>query len=482
MRRALAAILLTLTALTGTATAAFAETPVDVIVEDTAGTLDKNTLIPALKDIDFYEPTTVAVYTRAGTKADNFNEEVLTYARAEHPEWLSADGQKWADGLYVFALDPIGRRVGTYMGEDRKVSLGDRTKIQESTYDDLRDAQWTDGVIQGVESGAEIINRPWYKSPFFLGVLKFFGFSTALITGITLAVRARNLRLSRKAMKEGDASYSSVTIDLEATELNANTIPTGSAYGAKVLELYRDFSSRYAKATDMSNQVHAYSDKELKWGDNRKAVEAFAVLAAELDGDDDLIADTNTLLNQSPGWAGAWDRQVAPLREDLNGIDEVLSKPGANSYTGRTLASFGHTTKDDLTVWGMELERREITPEKALDRIRDCRQRLTELLREHSHTVIAAVAKTEGEAVRMRISMEGSFRDQRRHHRGGIVDTAYPTYVFFAPSTFNHGYSSGYSAVESARREAESSSSSGSSTGYGDSGGSFSGSGSSSDF
>ena len=482
MRRTLAAILLTFTALTGTATAALADPPVDVIVEDTAGTLDLNTLIPAVEKIDFYEPTTVAIYTRAGEYEDNFNEEVLTYARAEHPEWLSADGQKWADGLYIFALDPIGRQVGTYMGEDRKVSLGDRTKIQESTYGHLRDAQWTDGVIQGVESGAEIINRPWHKSPFFLGVLKFFGFNTALITGITLVVRARNLRLSRKAMKEGDASYSSVTMDLEATELNANTIPTDSAYGAKVLELHRDFSTRYAKATDMSNRVHAYSDKELKWGDNRKAVEAFAVLAAELDGDDDLIADTNTLLNQSPGWASAWDRQVAPLREDLNGIDEVLSKPGANSETGRALSSFGHTAKDDLTVWGMELERREISPETALDRLRDCRHKLTELLREHSPTVIAAVAKTEGEAVRMRISMDGSFRDQRRHHRGGIVDTAYPTDIYFAPTTFNLGYAAGYSDVESARREAERPSSSGSSTGYGSSGGSFSGSGSSSHF
>lgn len=480
MRRTLAVLLLSVTALTGTATAAFADKPVDIIVEDTAGVLDANTLIPAIKDIDFYEPTTVAVYTRAGEYEDNFNEEVLIYAKAEHPEWLSADGQKWADGLYIFALDPIGRQVGTYMGEDRKVDLGDRTKIQESTFGFLRDAQWTDGAIQGVESGAEIINRPWYKSPAFLGMLTFLGIGTAAGTGTWLAVRARNLRLSRKALKEGDASYSNVTMDLDATELNANTIPAGSTYGAKVLEKYRNFSSRYEKATEFSNQVHAYSDKELKKGGNRKIVQAFAVLAAELDGDDDLIADTNMLLNQDAGWASAWDRQVAPLREDLNGIEEVLSNPGSNSETGRALSSFGHSAKSDLTTWGMELERKDISPEKALDRLRDCRQRLTELLRDHSQTVIGAVAKTNEEARMMRRSMDNSFQSQRRYHRGGIVDTAFPSVVFFAPSSFSHGYRSGQSEVASARRAAEEASRP--STGYGSSGGSFSGSGSSSRF
>ncbi|MBA4102069.1 MAG: DUF5129 domain-containing protein, partial [Arthrobacter sp.] len=114
------------------AAAAFADPPVSVQVEDTAGVLDRNQLVPALEGIDFYEPTRVAIYTYNGRTGDNLNEEVLRFARSGHPEWISADGQKWADGLFIFALDPVGRHVGTYMGEDRKVSLEQRQDIQDA--------------------------------------------------------------------------------------------------------------------------------------------------------------------------------------------------------------------------------------------------------------------------------------------------------------------------------------------------------------
>ena len=108
------------------------------------------------------------IYTYNGTAADNLNEEVLRFARAEHPEWISADGQKWADGLFIFALDPVGRHVGTYMGEDRKVSPEQREDIQNAAKELLRDAQWTDGTIAGIRRGAELINQPWYRSTAFL--------------------------------------------------------------------------------------------------------------------------------------------------------------------------------------------------------------------------------------------------------------------------------------------------------------------------
>lgn len=89
----------------GAAPAALVVPPTDVVVADRAGVLDSNTLLPALRKIDFYQPTKVAVYTYNGSAADNLNEEVLRFARIEHPDWISPDGQKWADGLFIFALD-----------------------------------------------------------------------------------------------------------------------------------------------------------------------------------------------------------------------------------------------------------------------------------------------------------------------------------------------------------------------------------------
>ena len=82
----------------------------------------------------------MVVFTERGTGTSNFNARVLAYAREHRPEWISPDGQKWADGLYIFALDPDGRHVGTYFGEDRKVSTEQQGQIQDATKDLLRDA------------------------------------------------------------------------------------------------------------------------------------------------------------------------------------------------------------------------------------------------------------------------------------------------------------------------------------------------------
>ena len=477
MRRTLAALLLSATAITGTATAAFADKPVEIIVEDTAGVLDLNTLLPAVEDIDFYEPTTVAIYTRAGDYEDNFNEEVLKFARAERPDWISEDGQKWADGLYLFALDPVGRQVGTYMGEDRKVSLGDRTAIQESTYDLLRDAQWTDGTIKGIESGAAIINRPWNKSPVFIGIVVLVSGGTAAGIGAGLYSRAKNLRRSREALSQGNASYASVTGDLDVTELNANTIPSDSPYGARILEKYRAFSGSYAKATKLGNTVNAFTDKDMKKGSRRRQVEEFARLAAELDDEDDVIADTNHLLNMAPGWERAWDRQVEPFRTDLGEIQYVLGKQGS-AATANALASFRDASLRTVEEWPQQISARRITPEQALDQLRDARSKLSELIRQHAYAAADAYAKTQAEARTMRRELDNSFNRPARRHTG-IIDTSYPGTVYISTHAFFTGYSSGTHRVTSSRQAAERTSSG---TGYGSSGGSFSGSGSSSRF
>lgn len=131
MRKLLTVLALGAMLLIGGAPAAQAAAATDIVVEDTAGTLDLDTLFPAIEEIDFNEPTKVAIYTRNGEFSDNLNEEVLRFARENHPEWLSPDKQKWADSLFLFALDPMGRQVGTYFGEDRKVSPASATTSRQ---------------------------------------------------------------------------------------------------------------------------------------------------------------------------------------------------------------------------------------------------------------------------------------------------------------------------------------------------------------
>jgi hypothetical protein len=475
MRKVMVLMLLAVSVLLGPAPAAGAATPLNLVVEDTAGVLDQQTLRAEAAKIDFYEPTTVAVYTYRGSAADNLNEAVLAFARAEHPDWISSDGQKWADGLYLFALDPQGRHVGTYLGEDRKVTPAQRNDIQDATKELFQDAQWTEGTVAGIRKGAELINRPWYRSG-----LAIFGTIAAVVVvaggSVTLvAVRRRNQAKGKAARERGDRSLTSVTLDLDATEVNARTIPTASTHGALVLEKYRGFLARYGNVHRLQERAAAMTDRDLSAGRNVKVVEAYAASAAELDALDDVIADANAFLNRGSRWAEAWDRQVAPLREDLDALEDLLGGPSGqrDSATGAALLSFREATRHRLEQWSAELAQERLSPDDALDRLRQARTELTDLLQQHSRTVIDSYAKDNRQAEVMRRSMEKSYRKPVRP-RASILDTVGPGYSFYSVGMFNAGFSSARSSVASTG--------SGSTTGYGSSGGSFSGSGSSSSF
>lgn len=481
MRRIGVIMLVLAASLLGVAAPSDAVSPSAVIVEDTAGVLDRNTLVPAVERIQFYEPTRVAAFTYNGKAEDNLNEEVLRFARSRHPEWISADGQKWADGLFIFALDPVGRHVGTYMGEDRKVSLEQRSDIQEASKELFRDAQWTDGTVAGIRRAAELINQPWYRSAAFLITAWVTGGLAALGAAAWLIVRAVTRAACRKQIERGDRSYSNVSMDLDVTELNAGTIPESSRYGSRVLEKHRTFLTRYAAATELSNQVHALAKRSLSRRKNLKLARQFADSAAELDALDDVIADSNALLNPADTWPTAWDRQLAPFRKDLAGLEQLLAKRHGqgDSATASALRSFRDESLRNIERWTSELADGRITPEEALDRLYEARSRLSELLENHAETVIQGFARNEREARLMREQMqtahEGLDHRRRRSYEPSILGTVYPSYQFFSVATFNSGFNTGVSSVNSARGG-------GSTTGYGSSGGSFSGSGSSSSF
>ncbi|WP_411731513.1 DUF5129 domain-containing protein [Paeniglutamicibacter sp.] len=482
MRKLLTVLALGAMLLTGGATAAQAAAATDIVVEDTAGSLDLDTLLPAIEKIDFYEPTKVAIYTRNGEASDNLNEEVLRFAREHHPEWLSSDRQKWADSIFLFALDPAGRQVGTYFGEDRKVSPAQRDDIQEATKDLLREAQWTDGTVAGVERAAQLMNRPWYKSPKLYawsgGILVVGGISA----GSTLYVRRTYRNRSRKALETGNASYANVSMDLEVTELNAKTINDSSRYGSLVLEKYRGFSSAYNELAEQSNKANGLDAKSHVRKDTARFLEKYAANATELDRMDDVIADTNMLLNMGSGWAGAWERQLAPLHEDLADIDELLDDNAAapDAPSALALRRFKSMTTTDMEQWAADLQAGSLGPEDGLDKIAAAREHLTGLLKEYSEVVIEKYAKNEEEEKLMRAAMRTPEANGARYSSNhSILGTVYPSNRFWSVIGFSTGFSSGRSSVQESRTA---SSSSGGSTGYGSSGGSFSGSGSSSRF
>jgi uncharacterized membrane protein YgcG len=327
-------------------------------------------------------------------------------------------------------------------------------------------------------AGSELINQLWYRSAGFLAAAWTTVAAAVAGAATWLVVRWRTRVSSRKELARGDASYANVSMDLAVTELNASTIPESSRYGSTVLEKHRSFLAKYSAATELSNRVHALSPQGLSRRPNLKLVRSYADAAAEFDALDYVIADTNALLNRGSSWAPAWDRQLEPFRNDLDALEPMLSRrySGGDSATAAALRSFGEQSGRDVDRWSAELSEGTITPETALDRLRDARTSLSALLKNHADTVIDSYARNEKEAGLMRDELNNLQAGPRaaygRTYEPSILGTVYPSYYFFSVPTFSSGLDTG---VDSARGGTGN-------TGYGSSGGSFSGSGSSSSF
>jgi chromosome segregation ATPase len=246
------------------------------------------------------------------------------------------------------------------------------------------------------------------------------------------------------------------------------------------LEKHLTFLDRYKAATQLSRRVHALTPAKLGHRQSLKLAREYANAAAELDALDDVIADTNALLNRGSTWRAAWEHQVAPFRKDLEGLDELLSEHHGqgDSATAAALRSFRDRSRQDLEQWSAELADGALQPERALDRLREARTQLSSLLEDHAATVIAGFAKNEREAEVMRNKMETARKGTKNHRRPpqpNILGTIYPSYYFVSVPMFTSGLDSGVSSVTASRGG-------GATTGYGSTGGSFSGSGSSSSF
>lgn len=422
-----------------------------VVVEDTAGVLDRAQLDRGLSSIGFYVPVKVAIYTRQGAAADDLTEETLSFARQKHPEWLSADGQKWANGLFIFTLDPGGRQVGTFFGDDVKISADQQKHIQASTKKLLRDAQWTDGTIQGVKSAASFIARPWYRAPRLYWGAGIVVVLAAVGLGVAAGVRNRNRRNFALAMANGDKSYTSVSLDVAATELNASAIPDHSSYGLKILAQWRSFKSQFRQVTESKSRLELLTAKQRSKAVNVRMAREYERAIFELDGLDAAIADANALLNHSANWRQAWQQQSEMLGRELDGVSKMLaeSKTAGSSATAVALSTQAAEFRLKLVQWGDGLADLSLSPDQALDRLKLGRETMAALLDNHVEAVVRLNTKSLKDAELMRGKIEVSRRNAAvaRRRSGSIIDVSYPNLPYFSILAFSTGFNSGQSAV-----------------------------------
>ncbi|KUG53604.1 hypothetical protein AVL62_02140 [Serinicoccus chungangensis] len=454
-----------------------------LVVDDGAQVLDLPALEAGVEGLRFHEPTDVAVYSTLGGEAAQtddlaLNTAVLEHARAERTEWLSADGQTWADDLFIFAVDPEGRLVGTYFGENREVPQEEQLEIQDAAKDDFRAADWTDGTLAGLEAGAARIEQPFMRSAGGVVLAGLLSLLTAVGAGTWLGIGVHRARVSRDMRAEGDRRMASVVGEMDATELHARLIPEDSRYGGRVLRRYDEFTRGVRELTDLGNEVRAIPESAYNRKASQTRLTAYRDKALELDHLDDVIADTATFLGRDRAWAQAWTRQEAPLREDLEQVGSVIETDVPDEARGlpqvaelREFASGALARLDQLRG---QLEAQEVSPDDALDELRTTRDGLSERL----DRLAGAVAEEVGKTPEERVAMKKAMRDERSQRRteATILAAAYPSWGWYPLGAFQTGLHSGTAAVEQSR-----SSSSGATSGY-SGGGGFSGAGSSSRF
>ncbi|WP_114905591.1 DUF5129 domain-containing protein [Ornithinimicrobium murale] len=452
-------------------------------VEDTAAILYAPEVESAVAEMSFHEPTTVAVFThRGGSEAltDDYalNNATLEFARTMRTDWLSDNEQQWADDLFILGVDPEGRLVGTYFGENRAVNEDTQADIQEATKDDFRRGRWTEGSIAGIEAAAERMNQPVARSGG--GIAAGTGLSVATLagSGAYLFVGTRRRNKSRAARAAGDEAMANVVRDYEDTQVHANLIPEQSRYGGAMLGRYEEYTQSFRELTELGNQARGIPESRYDSTEALKTLTTYQEAGEELDQLDDVIADSAALLNLDRAWPQAWERQVSSLRDDLEGVDSLLASTLDEEVRGldeaQPLREFASQALADLDQLRGGLESGSTHPDDALDALRTMRDDLSG----HLDTLAGAVARAYGEDESERETMRDAMRDGRVRSEPTILSTTDHAWTWITINSFNTGYHSGTEQVQSARSSA---SSGGSTSGY-SSGGSFSGAGSSSRF
>lgn len=460
-----------------------------VTIEDSTGMLNEQRLRDALEELDFNEPTDVAVYARNGEYSDDINTKTLEFAKSSHPEWISAKpedyGDYWADGLFIITLSIEGRgdgQIGTYFGEDRKVSESAMESIHEAGYDDFNLSRWTDGVIAVADQAAVIMNRPWYEHPALWIAGGSAGVVGAIVGGAVMHTRSKRRETFAEELRQGGLHLTNVTMDLDETELAARTLPATSQHAIELEQRFAKFMTKYRACFEAQQALESSGKKERSGYKGVRFAKEFRESAQSLDLTDDAIIAASALYTRSASWKDAWHAQTKPLEDDLAEIRELLQDVEPELMgSAAALASYREVATEQLRELSVQLEEESITVDQALDSLSALRAELTEKLDIFAQAQIEVYAESAEEKADMQSELKKSRYESRTNQNsvGTILDVLNPSSMYWRVGSYHHGYTAGVSAVTASREAA--SSSGGISSGY-SGGGSFSGAGGSSRF
>lgn len=360
--------------------------PRSVEVIDTLDAVDAPALTEELDEVGFRSEVDLRVLvldvTAQGRSASDdraLNDAVLLYARDSRPDLLSEDGDHWADGTVILALDPGNRFLGTYAGEDVKLTDGGFEAVQEDMRDEAQDGGWEATILAGAEEYADRLDRPAWQHP--LALLVIIAVPAALIIVLVSLLVARG-----QARALVDRARETVT----------------AVRGARAV-------------TD-------------------RAARELEEAARRLDELDDVVVETRDLL-QRGDWRALWERELAPFRAGFEALPDALELDAEATDGEREAAEelrrVAGEVEDELPGLTADLKARRITPQEALDRLDALTERLSTEVRLCRDLGVARLADDEEETELLRGDADfteareyGTLREVRRRRRASDSATS----------------------------------------------------------
>lgn len=474
------------------APAAHGAPPVQVEIDDEQGIIeDPDALAAQLRETSFRDEAAevelhVVTLDIGAQGADpgsdtGLNDAVRDYASAEHPDWI--DGEKWADHVVILAIDPQNRKVGTYAGEDVKLSDGGFEDVQEAMKDDAQDGAWARSFVAGAEEYSDLLARPWWQSP---GAI--IGALLALIAlGAGIAAALRRGVSSRRRVRTARARHEDVRAKRRETDQAAARIPRDSVYGASILADVED----YRRAVDEAEGLAARLPERpgplwgIAGGTAGQAKEYEGSVRTADDADDTIIGAAR-LLGRTGDFADAWQQERRPLDESLAAVEDTIAQAGlddgAPGGAADGLRDAAREVARDLEDVSRDYLEGARTPDACLERLDELTDRLSLASAHLREEVIGSRARDEEEAEVMRdAELEGFTSDFPTSVRGRRFARHPQDYVSgysLSPVLWTGAWYGGATSALDTHRNPPASS--GSTGGY--SGGGFSGAGSSSSF
>jgi len=466
--------------------------PAEVEVTDTTRSLDPEMLEGRLAEVGFRTEVRLAVLVLDVTEhgadpADDraLNDAVLDHARSSDPSLLSADGTHWADGTVVLALDPENRFLGSYAGEDVKLTDDGFEAVQDAMRDPARDGEWDEAIEAGARKYAGLLDRPWWQHPAALVVAAAAAAGAVITILTTLGLRVGSRRRMDRTLPRHDA----VLAQRALTDAAARTLPEQSPYARAAALAHERYGEGLDEAQRLRAELPTPQDRGWAWGlrgRERSTAARFERVVATLDDTDDDILAAADLLHRTGRWRPAWERELEPLRDSLEALEEVRSRreemtDGEQQAADRLLA-LGEDVATEMDALTARLEADAIDPDSALEELDTLTRELSAAVSELTGRRIDSLAGDEDEQGVLRDAFDDveeeeyrSLRARRRALEGVGTDSAF--WQLSPVLWYSSWHDRSDAALESHRSP---SSGGGGVTGY--SGGGFSGAGSSSRF